>query len=74
MSHERVVNKITKSKVDYAITLMKSITHHEKLGNQQTILDNLWELSGFRSNYIFQKKFREIEGVSVKYFFDQISK
>lgn len=74
MEHQkRVVDQITKSKVNYAMTLMKNI-NHKKSGNQQTTLDNLWELSGFRSKYIFQKKFKEINGVSVIDFFDQISK
>jgi len=75
MEHQkRVVDQVTKSKVNYAITLMKSIRHLKQLGNQQTTLDNLWELSGFRSKYIFQKKFKEIIGVSVIDFFNQISK
>ncbi|MDG1969073.1 MAG: hypothetical protein P8I30_06600 [Flavobacteriaceae bacterium] len=42
MEHQkRVVDQVTKSKVNYAMTLMKSIRHHKQSGNQQTTLDNL---------------------------------
>ena len=75
MEHQkRVVDQVTKSKVNYAMTLMKANKRRKQPGNQQTSLDNLWELCGFRSKYIFQKKFKEINGVSVIDFFDQISK
>ena len=57
----KINNKIKRSRVEYAITLAKSIS----LSDISTI-NKIWELCGFKSKKEFEENFENFYGTSFK--------
>ena len=55
---EKMNGKINRSKINYALSLAKS------LSKKDSSADKIWELSGFKSKKDFDRSFQEIHGKS----------
>ena len=70
----KISDQVVKSKVNYAITLMRSVCDQKNSIDRNLYLNNLWKLSGFKSNSAFNKHFEKTIGISVSAYFDEILK
>ena len=56
---EKINTKINRSKINYALTLAKSLSKKDSSST-----DKIWALSGFKSKKDFDRSFQEIHGKS----------
>ncbi|HJN79195.1 MAG TPA: hypothetical protein QF889_04070 [Flavobacteriaceae bacterium] len=56
---DKINTKINRSKVNYALSLVRSISKKDSAS-----LDKIWALSGFKSKKEFDRSFIEIHGKS----------
>jgi len=64
---EKINLKINRSKVNYAVTLAKSLTSKDP-----TSINKIWALCGFKSKQEFDNNFKRIHGVSFKEYVDKL--
>ena len=57
----KINNKIKRSRVEYAITLAKSLSPSDI-----STINKIWELCGFKSKKEFEENFENIYGTSFK--------
>ena len=57
----KISNKIKRSRVEYAITLAKSISPSDI-----STINKIWELCGFKSKKEFEENFKTFYGTSFK--------
>ncbi len=64
---EKINQKINRSKVNYAVSLAKSLTSKDQIS-----MNKIWALCGFKSKLEFEKSFKRIHGISFKEYFDKL--
>ena len=64
---EKINLKINRSKVNYAVSLAKSLTSKDT-----TSINKIWKLCGFKSKQEFDNNFKRIHGVSFKEYLDKL--
>ena len=64
---EKINLKINRSKVNYAASLAKSLSSKD-----QTSINKIWALCGFKSKQEFDNNFKRIHGVSFKEYLDKL--
>jgi len=56
---EKINTKINRSKINYALSLAKSLSKKDS-----SSIEKIWALSGFKSKKDFDRSFQEIHGKS----------
>ena len=63
----KINNKIKRSRVEYAITLAKSLSPSDI-----STINKIWELCGFKSKEEFDESFETIYGTTFKDYINQL--
>jgi len=64
---EKINQKIDRSKVNYAVTLVKSLSSKDEIS-----LNKIWALCGFKSKLKFEQSFKRVQGISFKEYVDKL--
>lgn len=64
---EKINQKIDRSKVNYAVTLVKSLSSKDEIS-----LNKMWALCGFKSKFEFEQSFKRVQGISFKEYVDKL--
>ena len=64
---EKINQKIDRSKVNYAVTLVKSLSSKDEIS-----LKKIWALCGFKSKFEFEQSFKRVQGVSFKEYVNKL--
>jgi YesN/AraC family two-component response regulator len=64
---EKIKQKIDRSKVNYAVTLVKSLSSKDEIS-----LNKIWALCGFKSKFEFEQSFKKVQGISFKEYVDKL--
>ena len=64
---EKINQKIDRSKVNYAVTLVKSLGSKDEIS-----LNKIWALCGFKSKFEFEQSFKSVQGISFKEYVDKL--
>ena len=64
---EKINKKIDRSKVNYAVSLVKSLSSKDEI-----FLNKIWALCGFKSKFEFERSFKSVQGISFKEYVDKL--
>ena len=64
---EKIKLKINRSKVNYAVTLAKSLTSKDP-----ALINKMWAICGFKSKQEFDNNFKRIHGITFKDYVDKL--